>query len=258
MLAGVVLALALTLQLPTAPTARVNDYTDLLTVDERQRLESDLAGREQATGTQMAIAVFRSLADLRLPDGTTPATIEELSIRLAEKWRIGQKGLDNGVILVVLVDDRKLRFEVGYGLEPVIPDIVAGRIISETIAPHFRERRYAAGLTAAVQEVYRRIEAGPQKAPAARRKSDELAWPVTGFVFLIVIVAIMLSMEASRSRRFVGRRGYTAGRRGWMGPVIFPGGFGGGGGGWSSGGGSGGGFSGGGGSFGGGGASGSW
>jgi len=255
-LAGVLLALALTLQLPTAPTARVNDYADLLTLDERQRLESDLAGREQATGTQMAIAIFRSLADLRLPDGTTPATIEELSIRLAEKWRIGQKGLDNGIILVVLVDDRKLRFEVGYGLEPVIPDIVAGGIIREAIAPHFRERRYAAGLAAAVQEVYRRIEAGPQK--AAARKPEGFAWPVSGFLFLIVIVAIMLSMEASRSRRFVGRRGYTAGRRGWMGPVIFPGGFGGGGGGWSSGGGSGGGFSGGGGSFGGGGASGSW
>ena len=255
MVASVVVLVALTVQLPTAPTARVNYYANLLSAAERQRIESDIATREQATGTQMAIAIFRALADLRLPDGTAPSTIEELSIRLAEKWRIGQKGLDNGIILIVLVDDRKLRFEVGYGLEGVVPDITAGRIISEVIAPRFRERRYAAGLEAAVQDVYSRIEAGPGKTPARGRKSNETSWPIRGFAFLIVVVLIILGMEASRSRRFVGRRGYTSGGGGWGVPIIFPGGFGGGGGGS---GGSGGGFSGGGGSFGGGGASGSW
>jgi uncharacterized protein len=202
----------------------------------------------------MAIAIFRSLGDLRMPDGSTPGTIEQFSIRLAEQWRIGQKGLDNGVILVVLVDDRKLRFEVGYGLEPVVPDIVAGRIISQVIAPRFRERRYAAGLEEAVKDVYGRIEAGPQKA-AARDKPAPVSIPTVGFFVVVVVIAIILGMERSRSRSVVGRRGYTAGRRGW-GPVIFPGGGWGGGGGWGSGGG--GGFSGGGGSFGGGGASGSW
>jgi uncharacterized protein len=204
----------------------------------------------------MAIGIFRSLADVRLPDGRTPGTVEEFSIRLAEKWRIGQKGLDNGIILIVFVDDRKRRVEVGYGLEAVVPDIVAGRIISEVIAPRFRERRYAAGLEAAVKDIYGRIEAGPQKT-TARGKPTPVSLPTAGFFVLVVIVAIILGMERSRSPGVIGRRGYTAGRRGWMGPVIFPGGWGGGrGGGW--GGSGGGGFSGGGGSFGGGGASGNW
>lgn len=252
MLAGVVLAVALTLELPAAPTARVNDYAGLLAAADRQRLESAMAARERATGAQMAIAIFRSLATVRLRGGAAPSTIEEFSIKLAEQWRIGQKGLDNGVILVLFVDDRKLRLEVGYGLEAVVPDIEAGRIIREVIAPPFREQRYAAGLEAAVQAVYARIETGPEKAQA-RRAPTRGSWPLTGFGFLIVIVVILLAVEASRSRRFVGRRGYTAGHGGWSGPIFFPGGGGG-----RGGGGSGGGFSGGGGNFGGGGASGSW
>src|SRR5262245_64035857 len=97
----------------------------------------------------MVVALFRSLQG---------ESLDDFSIRLAERWRIGQKGLDNGVILLVFVDDRKLRLEVGYGLEPVLPDAVAGRIIRDTIAPQFRERRYTAGLEAAVDAVFARIE----------------------------------------------------------------------------------------------------
>jgi uncharacterized protein len=245
---SLVLALALALEPPAAPTARVNDYAGLLQPNERQRLESLIAERERATGTQVAVAIFRSL------DG---GSVEDFSIKLAEKWRIGQKGLDNGVIVVVFVDDRKVRLEVGYGLEPVIPDIVAGRIISETIAPRFRERRYAAGLEAAVQDIYARVDAGPG-APGhqATKPVPRPSWPITGLLVVGAIIVIVLGMEANRSRRFVGRRGYTAGRGGWSGPIIFPGpGWGGG---WGGRRGDGGGFSGGGGRFGGGGASGSW
>lgn len=237
MLVGVLLALALALDVPAAPTARVNDYASLLSPDERQRLESVIAERERATSAQMAIAIFRAL------DG---ASLEDFSIRLAERWRIGQKGLDNGVILIVFVDDRRMRMEVGYGLEAVVPDIVAGRIVSEAIAPHFRERRYAAGLEAAVREVYSRVETGPKPGD---RKPVGISTPLGGFLLIIVVIALLLGFEASRSRRFVGRRGYTAGRGGWAGPIIFPGGGRGGRGGWGGGGG---------GRFGGGGASGSW
>ena len=244
MLLGLLLAAALALDVPAAPTARVNDYAGLLAPDERQGLERVIAERESATGAQMVIAIFRAL------DG---GSLEDFSIRLAEQWRIGQKGLDNGVIFLVFVDDRRMRMEVGYGLEGVIPDIVAGRIISESVAPPFREQRYAAGLEAAVREVYSRVETGPQ--PGDRRKTTGLPPSVVGFVIIMAIIVLVLGFEASRSRRFVGRRGYTAGRGGWAGPIIFPGpGWGGrdsgwGGGGWSGGGG---------GRFGGGGASGSW
>jgi uncharacterized protein len=246
--AGVLLAVALALEIPAAPTARVNDYAGLLPPDERARLESFIADRERATGAQVAIAMFRSLEG---------GSLEDVSIKLAEKWRIGQKGLDNGVIIVVFVEDRKIRIEVGYGLEPVVPDIVAGQIVRDVIAPRFRERRYTEGLESAVREIYSRVESGPKAlargAPA--KPAAKQSWPIAGFIFLIVIIVIVLGMEASRSRRFVSGRGYTGGSGGWIPPIIFPG-WGGG----SRGGGGGGGdiFSGGGGGFGGGGASGEW
>src|SRR2546423_8077760 len=103
--------------MPPAPAGRVNDYAGLLPPADRERLESRLAERERATRAQVVVAIFRSLEG---------QSLEDFSIRLAQQWRIGQKSLDNGVILLVFVDDRKVRLEVGYGLEPVIPDIVAG------------------------------------------------------------------------------------------------------------------------------------
>ncbi len=107
--------------IPPAPTARVNDYAGLLAAADRARLEALLTERERATGAQMVIAIFRSLEG---------ESLEDFSIRLAERWRVGQRGLDNGVILLVFLDDRRVRLEVGYGLEPVLPDAVASRIIS--------------------------------------------------------------------------------------------------------------------------------
>jgi uncharacterized protein len=221
----------------------VNDYADVLSPSERQQLESLIEARERQTGAQMAIAIFRSLQG---------GNVEDFSIRLAERWRIGQKGLDNGVILVVFLEERRLRLEVGYGLEATIPDIVAGQIIRDAIGARFRENRYAAGLEAAVVAVYGRIEKGPGAAPA-RGARPGVSWSMLGLLAVFVIIALVLGHEASRSRRFVSRRGYTTRPSGWGGPVFFPGPWIGG-----RGGRGGGGFSGGGGRFGGGGASGSW
>jgi uncharacterized protein len=230
----------------------VTDAAGLLAPAAAQRLEARLAERERATGTQMVIAIFPSLQG---------ESLEDFGVRLAERWRVGQKGLDNGVILIVFAQDRKLRFEVGYGLEPVIPDAEAGRIIREVIAPHFRQQRYAQGLDAAVTAVFARVEKPGAPPPRARRDGSRL--PVVGIVVLGLIIAFIVFARAR------GRTGaYTAGRSGWGAPMVFlPPWFGGGrgggswGGGFSGGGGSsggGGGFSGGGGSFGGGGASGDW
>jgi uncharacterized protein len=228
----------------------VNDYAGLLAPTDRQRLESRLAEGERATGAQVVVAIFRSLEG---------ESLEDFSIRLAQQWRIGQKSLDNGVILLIFVDDRKMRLEVGYGLEPIIPDIVAGTLIRETLAPRFREQRYAAGIEAAADAIYARITgqgAGRPPPPPGRQRSNEVN-PSTLLLMLLIFgvfgVAVLSAMRNS------SRRGYTAGGRGWRSfPPIFYGGGGWGGGGWSGGGGGGGGFSGGGGSFGGGGASGSW
>jgi uncharacterized protein len=211
-----------------------------------------LAEGERSTGAQVVLAIFRSLEG---------ESLEDFSIRLAEKWRVGQKGLDDGAIVLVFVQDRKLRIEVGYGLEGAIPDIEAARIIREVIAPRFREGRYAAGLEAGVRALYARVEGKPpaeRRGKARGRGSHFPFWGVVGFFAILAVIAVMLMREAATTRGF-NRGGYTAGRGGWGVPpvIMFPGmggrgrrddddsgGFGG--------------FSGGGGSFGGGGASGDW
>ena len=200
----------------------MNDHAGLLQPSERQRLESFLAEREAATGTQMAIALFRSLEG---------ESVEDVANRLFQKWRLGHKGLDNGVLLVVFVQDRKLRIEVGYGLE-------AGAVaVYERIAPGGARRP---------------VETQARDRRPGKGESSAQVYLLT-FLALIGVTVGGLALEASR------QRGYTAARRGWgrSGPGIwYGGGWGsGGGGGWSGGGG---GFSGGGGSSGGGGASGSW
>jgi uncharacterized protein len=242
-LAAVVLALALIV--PPVPAQRVNDYARLLPADAQQRLEQRLAERERATGAQIVIAMFPSLEGENL---------EDFSVRLAERWRVGQKSLDNGVILLVFVQERRVRLEVGYGLEPVLPDAVAAQIIRDTIGPRFREQRYAEGLDAAVAAVYARVET--KGVPTAPRHTFGVSPVTLGVLALFGIIALLLARDAVGGGR-ARRHGYTAGgRRGWDSPaVIVPPMWGG----WSGrGGGSGGGFSPGGGSFGGGGASGEW
>jgi uncharacterized protein len=197
----------------------------------------------------MAIAVFKSL------DGES---LEDVANRLFQKWRLGSKALDNGVLLVLFVEDRKVRIEVGYGLEAVLTDAASSQIIREALAPRFREQRYAAGLEAAVNAVYERI-ASPQPLSGKAESRRGLSTREIYLLFFLACVGItFLSLAWNVSQQ----RGYTAGRRGWRSSGRggwYGGGYGGGGwggGGWSGGGG--GGFSGGGGSSGGGGASGSW
>lgn len=228
----------------------MNDYAGLLTAVERDRLEALLTERERAAGPQMALAVFKSL------DGES---VEDVANRLFQKWRLGSKALDNGVLLVLFVEDRKVRIEVGYGLEATLTDAASAQIIREALAPRFREQRYAAGLEAAVNAVYERI-ASPKPLAGKEESRQGLS---TREIYLLLFLACVGITFVSLAWNVSHMRGYTAGRRGWRssGPGgWYGGGYGGGGwggGGWSGGGG-GGGFSGGGGSSGGGGASGSW
>jgi len=228
----------------------VNDYAGLLAPQQAERLERLLAERERATGAQVVIAVFRSLEG---------ESLEDFSIRLAEQWRIGRKDLDDGVIVLVFLAERRVRLEVGYGLEPVIPDAVAGRIIAERVAPRFREGRYAEGLEAAATAVYDRIASGGAAGERGARGAPAATTLAVLLVVGVIVGAVVISqLGAAR------RRGYTAAHGGWYAPrdvyrggSMWGGGFGGGGfrgGGFRGGGG----FSGGGGRFGGGGASGSW
>lgn len=197
----------------------------------------------------MVVAIFPSLEGENL---------EDVSIRLAERWRVGQKSLDNGVILVVFVKDRKVRLEVGYGLEGAVPDAIAGQIIRESLAPAFREGRYATGLERAVTAVFARIEATPVP-ERVRPKGPALGMTQIAVLFVVAVIAVMVLSVVRRTR---GRApaAYSYSRGGWtpvaVPPIVW------GGGGWGRRGagdpGGGGGFSPGGGSFGGGGASGDW
>ena len=227
----------------------MNDYAGVLSADARRQLESRLAAGEGATGIQMVVAVFPSLEG---------ESLEDFGIRLAEKWRVGDKKLDNGVILLVFVRERRVRMEVGYGLEPDLPDAAAAQIIRERIAPAFREQHYAAGLQAAAEAIFSRVPSRGAP-PAPPQQPFGMSPRTLGLLVLFGIIAVFLLREVMGGG---GGHGYTAGGgRGWTSrgggfPPIFWGG-----GGWGGGGsrcGGGGGFSAGGGSFGGGGASGEW
>lgn len=249
LLAGIVLVLLVTslaASLDVPPLrGRVNDYAGVMSQEQVRSLETRLAQFEQETGHQVAVLAVPTLEG---------EYIEGFGIRVAESWKIGKKGFDNGVILLVAVKDRRLRLEVGYGLEGVLPDAIANRIIREQIVPHFRAQDYAGGIVVGVDAVLRVIKNEPLPESARQRNQNEGS-SLQFFLMLAVTVAVLAIMAnaSSANRRRRPNMWATGGRRH---PPIYWGGGGFGGGGF--GGGSGGGFSGGGGSFGGGGASGSW
>src|SRR5712691_10259394 len=129
--------------------ARVTDLTGTLAAQQLQDLDSRLRDFERDKGSQIAV--------LMLPS-TQPETIEEYSIRVADAWKIGRARAEDGVILVVAKNDRKLRFEVGTGLEGAIPDVIAKRIVSDVIAPHFGTGDFYGGIAAGTDAVMKLIE----------------------------------------------------------------------------------------------------
>jgi len=248
-------------------SSRVTDLTATLSAEQVSALENKLAAFEAKKGSQIAV--------LMVPT-TQPKDIAEFGIEVADLWQIGRKGVDDGVILIVAKDDRKLRLEVGYGLEGVIPDAVAKRVIAETITPYFKGGDYAGGIDAGITQLMALIEGEALPAPSA--SSNEglgegafifilMGGLIAGFLLSVMMGRVMAGMVAGlgsgllaalifgvafSAALFVGLMVFfmvgvrSTGGRGWSNG----GGFGG-----SSGGGS---WSGGGGRFGGGGASGSW
>jgi uncharacterized protein len=246
---------------------RVTDLTATLSNEQVAALENKLAAFEAKKGSQIAVLIVPT---------TGPKDIAEFGIEVADLWQVGRKGVDDGVILIVAKDDRKLRLEVGYGLEGVIPDAVAKRVIAETITPHFKEGDYAGGIDAGITQLMTLIggEAFPAPSESSGVGLGEGAFMfilmgglIAGFVLSAmmgrvmggvlaglgsgVVAAVFLGLTFSLAL-FIGLMVFfiigvrQTGGRGWSNG----GGIGG-----SSGGGS---WSGGGGRFGGGGASGSW
>jgi uncharacterized protein len=223
-------------------SARVNDHAHVLAPERAAALEAKLAAYQQRSGHQLALLTIDSLQG---------DAIEPFAIRVAEQWKLGDAKRDDGLLLIVVPSERKLRIEVGYGLEGVLPDAVAARVIRETIAPAFQRGDYAGGIDQAFDVLMRTAsgEAPPAAAPSTAPQGAARRSPISMLVLLLFIFSL-LSMT---------RRGRRLGGGMWLGPLIGAGmgGLGGGRGG-GFGGGGGGGFRGGGGRFGGGGASGGW
>lgn len=265
-------SMPLSAQIPVpALTARVVDRANMISATTEARITRILEDLEASDSTQIAILTVSSLEG---------ESIEEFSIRVAEAWGIGQADNDNGVILVVSDRDRKIRIEVGYGLEGRLTDLVAGRIISNVISPAFRSGNYDAGFLAGAQAIAQGVngEFQAEAGSAGSQSGGDLAilpfLPSPGIPFFLiaaVIVGLMVIAGASKSSR--GSSGSKSNAAVWMMLGMHaanrhrhrqhfhqqhrhhshkPGGFGG------MGGGGFGGFSGGGGGFGGGGASGGW
>ncbi|HTM07548.1 MAG TPA: YgcG family protein [Verrucomicrobiae bacterium] len=222
---------------------RVNDYAGLLPPERASALEHRLEQFENSTGHQIVVLTVPSLEG---------EDIEGFGIKVAEKWKIGKKGFDNGAILIISQKDRRLRIEVGYGLEGVLPDAIANRIIEEQITPRFRDGDFPGGIEAGVDAIMKVTQGEPLPEAQRRKPSSNFSRFPFGLILPLLFLAFfILSSFGSRRRGIWAPRGPR-----YYGPGGFFGGGLGGGGGW--GGGGGGGFSGGGGGFGGGGASGSW
>lgn len=223
---------------PTFPalTGRVVDDANLLSPADEQELAQSLKQLEDKSSDQLVVVTLPSLQGY---------TIEDYGYRLGRHWGIGTKELNNGVLLIVAPNERKVRIEVGYGLEPILTDALSRVIIDNAILPRFRTGDFPAGIKEGVENIELVLTgdvAELERRASVRRDADQV--PIDWFTVLFFIAIFILIMYLSSHGAVVTPGRGRSGRSSW----------GGGGGGWSSGGG----FSGGGGSFGGGGSSGSW
>src|ERR1700748_1972068 len=191
-------------------SGRVVDQTATLSASEADALTQRLKDLETRKGSQVAVLIVPT---------TEPESIEQFSIRVAEAWKIGRKKIDDGALLVVAKNDRKLRIEVGYGLEGALPDVTARRIIDEIIVPHFRTGDFAGGISAGVDRIIRIIDGEPLPKPApevSHSNADtgvlfNIIFSPFGFIGFIAIAGIM--------RKLLGRllgSGATAGVVGFI------------------------------------------
>ena len=289
--AALVLALAAHAQDPIAVpklAARVTDQTGTLSAAQRDALEAKLRAFEEAKGSQVAVLLVPTVGS---------ETIEEFAGRVADSWQLGRKGVDDGVLFVVAMQERRMRIHTGRGVQGTLTDALSKRIVAEIVAPHFRANDFPGGIQAGVDAILKAIEGEGLPAPAERRpgaQRGDAASSYANFLFLgFFLVPIVAMVLRGMFGRLLGA-GVTSGLTGAAAWIVFGsiafgvvaavlaflltifsgagfarsagrGGWGGGyipsgGGGWSGGGswGGGGGFSGGGGGFDGGGASGGW
>jgi uncharacterized protein len=243
-------------RIPPAPTRYFNDYAGVVSRPVADRLNAQLEQYERASSNQLLVAIY--------PKMESDSSVEDYTVRVAQAWKAGQAGKNNGAVLFSFMQERQLYLQVGYGLEPVLPDATAKRIIEREIVPRFRAGDIDGGMTAAVnamiaatkgeyQGTGRTAAERPQRRAAPSPSKVIFTVAVIFIIVLFIIVMILRAVSRAVRNPLVllnpGRRSALPRNIWWTG--------GGGGSSWGGGGG-GGGFSGGGGSFGGGGAGGKW
>ncbi|MCY7354696.1 MAG: TPM domain-containing protein [Lysobacter sp.] len=191
-------------------TSPVIDTTGTLTTAQKQQIEQQALALQQRKGSQLQVLMVPS---------TQPETIEQYTVRAFEQWKLGRKGVDDGVLLVVAKDDRRVRIEPGYGLEGAIPDISAGRIIQEYLAPKFRADDYGGGIIDATAALVKLIDGETLPEPMADNRGKETSggsWLFALFAAFIVanVVRAMFSRAPSPMRGLF--TGGAAGGVAWL------------------------------------------
>ncbi len=235
--------------LPPAPARYFNDYAGVVSANTAEHLNKTLEDFERESSNQILVAIYSKMQ--------SDSSIEDYTVRVAQAWKVGQKLKNNGAVLFVFIQDRKMFLQVGYGLEGALPDALAKQIIEYDLKPAFKRGDFDAGLSAGVAAIIAATR-GEYKGTGhtVREQAQDVStavWAVAVLLILFVLAVTILRFALSsrgavyRSGGYSSWGGSSMGSGGWLG------------GGWGGGGGSsGGGFSGGGGSFGGGGAGGSW
>jgi len=158
---------------------RITDLTQTLSAEQQSALEQKIAAFEHEKGSQIAVLIVPT---------TQPEVIEQYSIRVADAWKLGREKEDDGVLIVVAKNDRKMRIEVGYGLEGAIPDLIAKRVITEVMAPPFKQGDFYGGITKAVDALVGLISGEQLPAPAKQSNQDSF----TDFLPLLLIGGLIL------------------------------------------------------------------
>lgn len=175
------------------PTADVNDYAGILSPQEKAELENRCRQLRAKNGAQLAVVIVKSLQG---------GQVDDFAVKLFKQWGIGQPGKDNGVLLLVALDDRQARIEVGYGLEPILPDALAGRVLDQQLFPEFKQQRYFAGLQGAVGRIAEIIERNEPASAADRGEApaaDEL-------MFLVLLLGLVIAVGGFLLGRGAGFR----------------------------------------------------
>jgi uncharacterized protein len=189
-------------------TAPITDLTGTLTPDQVAALDAKLRAFERSKGSQVAVLILSS---------TEPEAIEQYALRVAESWKLGREGVDDGALLLVALNDRKLRIEVGYGLEGAMPDAIANRIIDEDIVPQFRRGDVYGGISTGVDRMLRVIEGEPLPEPELRSPAQG----VPGLFSLLPFLLIFAMIGGGVFRRMFGRVGGALATGGLVGFLVW-------------------------------------